>query len=301
MGGGDLNLKKSWHPSTMKNQEKVWKAQQQDSQEKKRIAELKRDIEMERDKEDMTKYAMEQGVIEKTDNKKLDWMYKGPQQQINREDYLTGKKIDKSFEQMAQAEKDAERNRIPNNHVEYECIPPSLRFDTGTEQVDMARKLQEDPLYAIKKKEMESRSQLLKNPVKLKQLKELVSKSRSSSESSSKHRSSKSHKDSSDRSKKGEQSKKPHKKVHLSEKEKLRRLKEMMDNAAWRDKERTKNVKRYREQDKKEQTNKTYSSDFIRKQLAKAAEIGTVASRIKANINNIQRSGRAMDTNFAKR
>lgn len=74
---------------------------------------------MERDKEDMTKYAMEQGVIEKTDNKKLDWMYKGPQQQINREDYLTGKKIDKSFEQMAQAEKDAERNRIPNNHVEY--------------------------------------------------------------------------------------------------------------------------------------------------------------------------------------
>lgn len=56
-----------------------------------------------------------------------------------------------------------------------ECIPPSLRFFSGNEQVDLARKMQEDPLYAIKKKEMETRSQLLKNPVKLKKIKELVS------------------------------------------------------------------------------------------------------------------------------
>jgi len=34
--------------------------------------------------------------------------------------------------------------------------------------------MQEDPLCTIKKKEMESKNQLLKNPVKLKQLKELV-------------------------------------------------------------------------------------------------------------------------------
>lgn len=59
--------------------------------------------------------------------------------------------------------------------LSLECIPPSLRFFSGNEQVDLVRKMQEDPLYTIKKKEMESRSQLLKNPVKLKQLKELVS------------------------------------------------------------------------------------------------------------------------------
>jgi hypothetical protein len=39
----------------------------------------------------------------------------------------------------------------------------------------MARKLQEDPLCMIRKKEIESRNQILKNPVKLKQLQELVS------------------------------------------------------------------------------------------------------------------------------
>lgn len=113
------NLKKSWHPSTMKNMEKVWKAEQQKDQEKKRIAELKKEIEMEKDREDMTKYAMEQGVIEKKDEKKLDWMYKGPNQMVNREEYLLGRPVDKAFEQMAQAEKDAEQNKVPKNHVEY--------------------------------------------------------------------------------------------------------------------------------------------------------------------------------------
>ncbi|XP_011304403.1 pre-mRNA-splicing factor CWC25 homolog [Fopius arisanus] len=304
MGGGDLNLKKSWHPSTMKNMEKVWKAEQQDSREKKKIAELKRDIEMEKDREDMTRYAMQQGVIAKKEDKKLDWMYKGPNQGINREDYLTGKAIDKTFEQQAQAERDAERNRMPSNHVEYECVPPSLRFFSGSEQVDLQKKLQEDPLYAIKKKEMESRTQLLKNPVKLKQLKELVSKRRGSPEASSSssrhHKSSKHHKES-HRSKKDDGKHQSKKKVKLTDEEKEKRLKEMLANASWRDKERAKNVKKYREQDKKEQKSKSYDKDFIRKHLVKATEVETVASRIKSNINNIQRSGRAMDTNFARR
>jgi len=103
----------------MKNMEKVRKAEQQNNQENRRIAELKRQIEMEKDQEDMTKYAMEQGVIEKKDEKKLDWMYKGPNQMVNREEYLLGRPVDKAFEQMQQAEKEAELIKVPKNHVEY--------------------------------------------------------------------------------------------------------------------------------------------------------------------------------------
>ncbi|XP_058795644.1 pre-mRNA-splicing factor CWC25 homolog isoform X2 [Phymastichus coffea] len=168
MGGGDLNLKKSWHPSTMKNMERVWKAEQQDNEEKKRIAELKKEIAMEKDKEELQSLAME-----KKDNHKLDWMYK-EHNTVDREQYLLGRSVDKQFEDMAQAEKAAEQNKIGKNHVEHECIPPSIRNFQGDEQVDLARKLQEDPLYAIKKKETESRAQLLKNPVKLKQLRQLL-------------------------------------------------------------------------------------------------------------------------------
>ncbi|CAL1687752.1 unnamed protein product [Lasius platythorax] len=502
MGGGDLNLKKSWHPSTMKNMEKVRKAEQQNYQENKRIAELKRQIEMEKDQEDMTKYAMEQGVIAKKDEKKLDWMYKGPNQMVNREDYLLGRPVDKAFEQMQQAEKETELIKAPKNHVEYECIPPSLRFFSGNEQVDLVRKMQEDPLYAIKKKEMESRSQLLKNPVKLKQLKELLEQQSRKSKSEKKKKKSKqkdssedeaeldkllatkykqlkdnirerdllksmkkikykrkkksrkhSHDSGSDsdsssddasvkkrrhkqrkkrkkstsdsdsdsdstestssenvskrekkdnkkeydrkrsrddvkidngdkrirkrkssehRDSKYESSRKyeeeynrnykrrryeqndmrrdsskdkyknerkysaekrndtmvsnskrfkstsdishtkfkedrkelkyrPKAKPSLTEEEKEQRRQEMMANAALRDKEREKNVKMYREEEKIEMQSSSYNKDFIRKQLIVATEMGTVASRIKANINNIQRSGRAMDMNFAKR
>ncbi|XP_072751826.1 uncharacterized protein [Anoplolepis gracilipes] len=501
MGGGDLNLKKSWHPSTMKNIEKVREAEQQNNEENKRIAELKRQIEMEKDREDMTKYAMEQGVIEKKDDKKLDWMYKGPNQMVSREEYLLGRPVDKAFEQMQQLEKEADLTKAPKNHVEYECIPPSLRFFSGNEQVDLVRKMQEDPLYTIKKKEMESRSQLLKNPVKLKQLKELLeqqshknksekkkkkSKQKDSSEDeldkllatkykqlkdniseedllksmkkiknkrkkkSKKHshdsesesdssnddasvkkkrrkqrkkrrkstsdsdsdsdstessnedvpqredpsREKKSNKKEYDRKclrnnieidndkfrkrtlnkhrdpkyeksrkqeeynrkykrryeqsdmqrdsskdkyrnerrysmekrndatilnsgrykstsdvsrmklkedRKEDQKYRPKAKSSLTEEEKEQRRQEMMANAAWRDKEREKNVKMYHEEERKEIQNNSYNKDFIRKQLVVATEMGTVASRIKANINNIQRSGRAMDMNFAKR
>lgn len=113
------NLKKSWHPSTMKNMEKVWKAEQQDNQEKKRIAELKREIAMERDREGMKAFAMEQGAIEKKEDKKLDWMYKGPNENVNREEYLLGRPIDKQFEQMAQAEKKSEQSKPAKNHVDH--------------------------------------------------------------------------------------------------------------------------------------------------------------------------------------
>lgn len=102
----------------MKNMEKVWKAEQQDNQEKKRIAELKKEIAMERDREEMKAFAMDQGVIDKKEDKKLDWMYKGPNDSVNREDYLLGRPIDKQFEQMVQAEKETDQNKL-KNHVEH--------------------------------------------------------------------------------------------------------------------------------------------------------------------------------------
>ncbi|XP_076662599.1 uncharacterized protein LOC143365896 isoform X2 [Halictus rubicundus] len=454
---------------------------------------------MEKDREDIKKYAMDQGVIEKKDDKKLDWMYKGPNQMINREEYLLGRPIDKSFEQMAQADKDNDVNQVPRNHVEHECIPPSLRFFSGNEQVDLARKMQEDPLYAIKKKEMETRNQLLKNPVKLKQLRQLLEQQSKKSKIEKKQKKRKKHKqdldsddetqldillaakykklkdkindkdlmksmkkvkhkrkkkkkgsesssssepesdsedDSTDestekqrtkekrsrskenstyskkndrekyteRSDKGEDKREripekrsrnrssskersnssnrknkykeyerdvdksrdkefysrtfrehkehnshrsgysnknnvddkytanklshkesinlyadsaqekyrdgnrhkdqrnPKKKHNLTEEDKERRRQEMMANATWRDKEREKNVRKYTEEETKEiDSSRGYNQDFVRKHLAAAAELGSVASRIKSNINNIQRSGRAMDTNFAKR
>ena len=82
MGGGDLvslldnlsirfkatdeywqNLKKSWHPSTFQNLEKVWKAEQRHDQERKKIEQLQQEIREERTREDMHRAAVDSGLI----------------------------------------------------------------------------------------------------------------------------------------------------------------------------------------------------------------------------------------------
>lgn len=103
------------------------------------------------------------------DDKKLEWMYKG-KHDVNKDDFLTGKKVDKHFEE----------NEL-GNCVEFECLPSSIGriSNIGTEkysQVDILRKEMEDPLMLIKQKEMEARRKILENPLKLKKLNEILKK-----------------------------------------------------------------------------------------------------------------------------
>lgn len=63
MGGGDLNLKKSWHPQTLKNIERVWKAEQKHDAERKKIDELQKELKEERAREEITRYAQETGAV----------------------------------------------------------------------------------------------------------------------------------------------------------------------------------------------------------------------------------------------
>lgn len=57
------NLKKSWHPQTMKNIERVWKAEQKYEAERKKIEELQKELKEERAREEMTRYAEDSGAI----------------------------------------------------------------------------------------------------------------------------------------------------------------------------------------------------------------------------------------------
>ncbi|XP_026843207.1 pre-mRNA-splicing factor CWC25 homolog [Drosophila persimilis] len=181
MGGGDLNLKKSWHPHTMKNQERVWKAEEQAKMEERKLQDLRKEIHEERDREDLRRLGESSGVLASSGGAageaKLEWMYKNSTELINREEYLLGRKIDKSFETLQAEERRQEHGTVglkqSINHVEHDCVPFSIRAYRNlqsTEQVDMQRKTMEDPLMLIKQREMESRRKLLENPVKLKEI-----------------------------------------------------------------------------------------------------------------------------------
>lgn len=111
----------------------MWEAEQADNAEKRKLAELQREIQNERNFEDLKRIGQTSGVLAAANNKgKLEWMYKEAGSSLNREDYLTGRTIDSHFEKQDAAEKErAKANLVgvtaPINHVEHECIPFSIR------------------------------------------------------------------------------------------------------------------------------------------------------------------------------
>ncbi|KAG0724063.1 Pre-mRNA-splicing factor CWC25 [Chionoecetes opilio] len=225
-GSGEANLKKSWHPSTMKNQERVWKAEQQKAEEDRKMAELQRELKEEREREGLKRTAQESGAIARKGEEKLDWMYKGPGGHVSREEYLLGRKIDKALEQLEQAEateEPQEGEQPPQQSkssytIEHEINPESvIRREQSDIQVDMHRKLMEDPLLLIRKQEEETKRQITNNPVKMKQLQQLIAsikskKSKKSSKRSDSSDSSSSSSDSESEDEKKEKKKKKRKK-----------------------------------------------------------------------------------------
>ncbi|KAI8089365.1 uncharacterized protein BX664DRAFT_332842 [Halteromyces radiatus] len=113
MGGGDLNLKKSWHPSTFKNQERLWKEEKKHAEEQAKIEQMKKELQEERQLLELQRLQEDAGSRKRSD--KLDWMYAAPSSNgpkagsSEMEDFLLGKKnVD-----------DLLRNKVANETVIY--------------------------------------------------------------------------------------------------------------------------------------------------------------------------------------
>ncbi|KFW96942.1 Pre-mRNA-splicing factor CWC25, partial [Phalacrocorax carbo] len=181
------NLKKSWHPQTLRNVEKVWKAEQKHEAERKKIEELQRELQEEGAREEMQRYAEDMGTVRKREEK-LEWMYQGPGGMVNREEYLMGRPVDKYV-----FEKTEDKDAGCSN--ETGLLPGSIFAKTGANSVlDMANKIREDPLFMIRKKEEEKKREVLNNPVKMKKIKELLQNSLDKREKKKKKEKKKKHK-----------------------------------------------------------------------------------------------------------
>lgn len=160
-------MKKSWHPQTLKNIERVWKAEQKFEAERKKIEELQKELKNERAREEITRYAQETGAVKKKDDR-LDWMYQGPAGQVSRDEYLLGRPIDKQItEQYEEPESgpSAETGLLPGS-----IFNPTSSVSTN----DMAAKIREDPLFEIRKREEEKKRGVLTNPVKMKEIQKML-------------------------------------------------------------------------------------------------------------------------------
>ncbi|RWS27368.1 pre-mRNA-splicing factor CWC25-like protein [Leptotrombidium deliense] len=287
---------------------------------------------------------------------KMQWMYKGISGIVDREDYLLGRKVDKTFELLEQEEKQQKGDFNVNENDFSTTLFENKAFAANTVTVDLNAKVREDPLYEIRKKQVEERKKIIDNPVKMKRIKQMLEAALKDEESGSessessddrkrrhhshkhrrrdsrerrssreRHRSHREHRPKSSerrrhRSKSSERRKRERspkryaptkdekqsnskpKKSKLSDEELERRRNEMLQNGAWREDQRRKNVERYKEDEKKEsEEQKDKSASFLKPMINSALESDSVEKRIKQKIFKVQREHNAMDKSFARR
>jgi hypothetical protein len=64
MGGGLAFLnKKTWHPGSFRNQEEVWKREQQAAAEERKLNEMRKQLEEERKKHEYSQIAHDAGIV----------------------------------------------------------------------------------------------------------------------------------------------------------------------------------------------------------------------------------------------
>lgn len=115
MAPGDLNLKKSWHPGLMKNQQKVWEKEQEVLAERKKIQERQEEILKEKELAELRELQYAKTGKKVTD--RVEWMYDtsgvsdGNKLMSNdAEEYLLGKKrVDDLIIQKQAKQKDGVR------------------------------------------------------------------------------------------------------------------------------------------------------------------------------------------------
>jgi hypothetical protein len=163
MGGGKAPMaflnKKSWHVTTLKNVEQVWKAEQAERIEAKKTKMLQKQLADERTLDELRSM--------RGDSKAsgLEWMRAAPTQQTSAEDYLTGKV------KAPEVDKD-DYAKMKESGAAGSLLTPQSSGVAATANVrDMVRKIREDPVMLIKQKEKEAREALLSNPVMLARLK----------------------------------------------------------------------------------------------------------------------------------
>lgn len=173
--------KKSWHTKNISNQEKVWVAEQRKEQEEAKAKELAKQIQQEREQEELDKIA---GKKSARIDRGIDWMYHGQQKnsEIAQEDaakkseeYLLGKAYVPEGGTQGDFDAGANVKEGVNAIIEAKKTPPEERAvhqePSVAERNEAFRHRHEDPMFAVameakhKKDEHQKKTELFERVV----------------------------------------------------------------------------------------------------------------------------------------
>ncbi|KAH0534157.1 hypothetical protein FGG08_007248 [Glutinoglossum americanum] len=161
--GGDLNLKKSWHPAIRSNQKRVWEEEKRALEERKRTDQMIKERQEERQIQELQQMQEAAGGKKRID--RVDWMYSGPSSgqagtTEEMEGYLLGKRrIDGLI-------KGTEHKKLEKTASQDSF----MALQNANTLKDTAAKIREDPMLAIKRQEQAAYEAMMNDPVKRRQL-----------------------------------------------------------------------------------------------------------------------------------
>ncbi|KAL1191398.1 hypothetical protein V5N11_030672 [Cardamine amara subsp. amara] len=161
MGMKFLN-KKGWNTGSLRNIETVWKAEQKQEAEQKKLEELRLQILQERERSEFRALQEQAGLVPRQE--RLEFLYdsglavgKGSASSSGH-----GVSFQKEEQPLAKAEAGNSANEKPD-----QSVPGALFEDKAQSANDSWRKLHSDPLLLIRQREQEAIAKIKNNPVKM--------------------------------------------------------------------------------------------------------------------------------------
>ncbi|KAI5261979.1 hypothetical protein E4T47_09378 [Aureobasidium subglaciale] len=166
--GGDLNLKKSWHPVLMSNQKRVWEEEKKALDERKKIDQVLKERAEERQIQELQQMQEAAGGRKRVD--RVDWMYGGPADgqkgtTEEMEGYLLGKR-----------RLDGLVKRDATEAMQKAAAVGPSALEIANKQKDTATKVRNDPMLAIKQQEQAALEAMMSDPTKRRALLKAVGK-----------------------------------------------------------------------------------------------------------------------------
>lgn len=184
--GGDLNLKKSWHPVLMSNQKRVWAEEKKALDERKKTDQVLKERAEERALLELEKLQENAGGKKRAD--RVDWMYNGPGSggpgagggvSEEMEGYLLGKrKLDGLVQR-------SETDAMKKDAGEEGFMALNSNANTAR---DTASKIASDPMLAIKKQEQAAYEAMMNDPARKRMLMQAAGKDDENGKKERRHR-----------------------------------------------------------------------------------------------------------------
>ncbi|KAG7574854.1 CBF1-interacting co-repressor CIR N-terminal domain [Arabidopsis suecica] len=159
MGMKFLN-KKGWHTGSLRNIETVWKAEQKQEAEQKKLEELRLQILQERERSEFRALQEQAGLIPRQE--RLEFLYDSGLAVGKGNASGSGVSFQKEEQPLAKAEAGNSASEKPD-----QSAPGALFEEKAQSANDSWRKLHSDPLLLIRQREQEALAKIKNNPVKM--------------------------------------------------------------------------------------------------------------------------------------